>query len=92
MVSLGADGALLASYDGRVYKCGIPEGKLIDSTGAGDSMIAGFMAKDLTGADKRECLRFSVACGSASAFSYGLMDAAGLEKVLQQMPEPEILL
>ncbi len=92
LVSLGAEGAILAADDGHVYTCGIPEGKLIDSTGAGDSMTAGFIAKALTGSAKRDCLRYAVACGSASAYSYDLLDAAGLEKVWQRMPEPETLI
>ncbi len=91
LVSLGADGALLAADDGRVYICGIPEGQLIDSTGAGDSMTAGFIAKDLSGAGKSECLRYAVACGSASAYSYDLLTAAELEKVYLRTPEPETL-
>ncbi len=91
LVSLGAEGALLAADDGRVYTCGIPKGKLIDSTGAGDSMVAGFIAKDSSGASKEDCLRFAVACGSASSYSYELLDAAGLEQVLSRMPKAEML-
>ena len=82
---------MLAADDGRVYACGIPEGKLIDSTGSGDSMAAGFIAKDASGASKEESLRFAVACGSASAYSYELLDRAGLDRIYARMPEPEIL-
>jgi 1-phosphofructokinase len=91
LVSLGAEGALLAADDGRIYTCGIPEGKLIDSTGAGDSMVAGFIAKDSSGAAKEDCLRFAVACGSASSYSHELLDAAGLEQVFSRMPKAEML-
>lgn len=92
LVSLGAKGALLAADDGHIYTCGIPEGKLIDSTGAGDSMLAGFVSKDLSGAEKSECLRFAVACGSTSAYSYELRQVDELEKVYQRTPKPETLL
>ena len=91
LVSLGADGALLAADDGKVYICGIPEGQLIDSTGAGDSMTAGFIAHDLSGASKKESLKYAVACGSASAYSYDLLTAAELGKVFLRTPEPEII-
>ena len=92
LVSLGPEGALLAVDDGHVYTCGVPEGKLIDSTGAGDSMTAGFIAKDRSGAAKKDCLRYAVACGSASAYSYDLLDSAGLEKVYRRMPKPQIII
>ena len=91
LVSLGSDGALLAADDGYAYFCRIPEGQLIDSTGAGDSMVAGFVAKDLTGASKAECLQFAVACGSASAYSYGLLERKDLEQICLRMPEPEMI-
>ena len=88
MVSLGAGGGLLAADDGGVYTCSTPEGKLIDSTGAGDSMVAGFVAQTLSGANKAECLRFAVACGCASTYSYELLDADGLRKVFEKTPRP----
>ena len=88
MVSLGAEGALLAADNGRIYTCTVPQGKLIDSTGAGDSMVAGFIAKDIDRAERDECLRFAVACGCASAYSYELLDPAGLQKVYSQTPAP----
>ena len=92
LVSLGADGALLASGDGKVFACSIPEGELVNSTGAGDSMVAGFIARDLTGGTKEDCLRFAVACGSASSYSYGLLEQDGLKEVLDRMPEPELII
>lgn len=88
LVSLGAEGGLLAADDGQVYTCAIPSGKLIDSTGAGDSMVAGFTAKNLCRADRAECLRFAVACGCASTYSYGLLDAKKLEEVYARTPHP----
>lgn len=86
LVSLGPDGGLLAADDGKVYTCGVPKGKLIDSTGAGDSMVAGFVAKSITHDEKAESLRFAVACGCASSYSYGLLEADVLVQVYQNTP------
>ena len=88
LVSLGADGALLAADNGQVFICAVPAGKLIDSTGAGDSMAAGFIAKDIESGERAECLRFAVACGCASAYSYGLLDAETLARVYAETPAP----
>ena len=88
LISLGADGALLAADDGQIYTCAIPSGKLKDSTGAGDSMVAGFIAKDLSGAAKDECLRYAVACGCASAYSDELLMPDELEHLYTNTPSP----
>lgn len=88
LVSLGADGALLAADDGQIYTCGVPVGTLRDSTGAGDSMVAGFVAADLSGADRRECLRYAVGCGCASAYSFDLLDRKDLDGLLKKMTSP----
>lgn len=86
LVSLGPDGALLAADDGHVYSCAVPAGKLIDSTGAGDSMVAGFMAKDAAHAGRDECLRFAVACGCASAYSYELLELGEANRLYEKTP------
>ena len=91
LVSMGKDGALLAADDGGIRSCGIPGGELIDSTGAGDSMAAGFIAEEIFGGDRSECLRFAVACGSASAYSFGLADAEKINEVLSQTPVPVLM-
>ena len=44
LVSLGKDGAILVSEDGHVYYCAGAKGKLLNSVGSGDSMVAGFIA------------------------------------------------
>lgn len=89
LVSLGPDGALLASEDGGVYTCAVPAGQLIDSTGAGDSMVAGFVAKKLSGSEAVECLRYAVACGCASSYSYDLLELPFLDQVYSRTPLPE---
>ena len=44
LVSLGGEGALLAGEDGKIYRYRSPKGTLVNSVGAGDSMVAGFLA------------------------------------------------
>ena len=89
LVSLGAAGALLSADDGQIYTCNVPRGDLKDSTGAGDSMVAGFIAKDLSGAARDECLRYAVACGCASAYSDELLMPDELKLVYADTPLPE---
>ena len=91
LVSLGPDGALLAADSGGVYSCAVPKGTLIDSTGAGDSMVAGFVARDSDHADRAECLRYAVACGCASAYSYELLKSAELDRLYAVTPQPVLL-
>ena len=64
LVSLGENGALLASKD-RIYYSHAPEVKVFSSVCAGDCMLAGFIAAYLNGASKQEALLYAVACGSA---------------------------
>lgn len=69
LVSMGAEGAVLAGADGMVYAAPAPEGKLINSVGAGDSMVAGFLAGWEERKDYRYAFFMGLAAGSASAFS-----------------------
>ncbi len=72
LVSMAGDGAVLAAADGNVYFCDAPKGNVVHSTGAGDSMVAGFLyAKENAFSDK-DALRFAICAGSASAFSEDL--------------------
>ena len=72
LVSMAGDGALLLTEEGRVHKIGVPKGTVINSVGAGDSMVAGFLAGYLKKADYGYALRLGTAAGSATAFSDGL--------------------
>ena len=69
LVSMGADGALLVDEYGKVNNSFAPKGDVINSVGAGDSMIAGFLYGYLETNDYEKALNFAVATGSASAFS-----------------------
>lgn len=88
LVSLGGDGAMLAADNGQIFTCAVPEGTLIDSTGAGDSMVAGFIAKEIENCQRDECLRFAVACGCASAYSSDLLNSENLKRIFEKTPYP----
>ena len=71
IVSMGSKGALLVNKEGA-YLAEAPKGELINSVGAGDSMVAGFIAGIETGRSPEDSFRLAVASGSATAYSYGL--------------------
>lgn len=80
IISMGGDGALLVAENGEVLYCNSPKGKVIDTVGAGDSMVAGFIAGYMQYANYAKALQFAVATGSATAFSEWLAEK---EYVLQ---------
>ena len=69
MVSLSGDGAVFVSETGEIFEADVPPGTLINAVGAGDSMIAGFLAGWETSADYKKAFHMAVAAGSASAYS-----------------------
>ena len=79
LVSMAGDGALLCAEDGAVYKLPAPQGKVVNSVGAGDSMVAGFLAGWQCSGDCRQAFCWGVAAGSASAFSPGLATRSQVE-------------
>ncbi len=72
LVSMAGKGAVLISEEGQVIMAEAPEGMLINSVGAGDSMVAGFAAGWISERDYEKAFRLGVAAGSASAFSENL--------------------
>ena len=72
LVSMAGDGALLLDEEGKIHRMGVPKGKVLNSVGAGDSMVAGFLAGYLQTGSYREALKLGTAAGSATAFSIGL--------------------
>ncbi|MBR4965909.1 MAG: hexose kinase, partial [Lachnospiraceae bacterium] len=78
LVSLGEEGAILVSENGEVYSQTAYEGKLCNSVGAGDSMVAGFLAGMQKG-DYETALRLGTAAGSATAFAEGLASKKEIE-------------
>ena len=80
MVTLGNLGAVLVYKNGESYTQAAPKGEVISAVGAGDSAVAAFLAEYLKSGDYKNCLKLSVAAGSATAFSNGL---AKSEKIIE---------
>lgn len=85
LVSMAGEGAVLVAEDGQVLETEAPKGKLINGVGAGDSMVAGFMAGYMEKHDYRHAFCMGVAAGSASAFSENLATGAEIKKVYDQI-------
>lgn len=81
LVSMAGDGAVLVAEDGSVYEAEAPEGKVINSVGAGDSMVAGFLAGYLESRNYEEAFYMGLCTGSASAFSEELATAKEVKKL-----------
>lgn len=92
LVSMAKDGAILASENGEIRKCLPPDGKAVNSVGAGDSMVAGFLAGYLQSGSYETAFRMGLAAGSASAFSDWLATADEVEQVLAGFQHETILL
>lgn len=86
LVSLGGAGALLLDENGGVHRRAEPQGKPVNTVGAGDSTVAGFLTGWLRTGDYAQALRLGVACGSATAFCLGLAERADVDAVLGRMP------
>lgn len=71
LVSMAGDGAVLIDEYNNVHRCGVCKGKVVNSVGAGDSMVAGFIA-GLEKGDYEYALKLGTAAGGATAFSSGL--------------------
>ncbi len=71
LVSMGSKGAILVKK-GKYLKANAPKGKYINSIGAGDSMVAGFISAYSKHLSDKETLKLAVACGSATAYSYDI--------------------
>ena len=85
LVSMAGDGALLVDELGEVHRALCPQGTVVNSVGAGDSMLAGFLAGWLRTGDYGAALRLGVACGSATAFSLGLAGRRQIEALLGRL-------
>lgn len=68
LVSLGGHGAVLVDPQGKAWQANAPKGRVVNTIGSGDSMVAGFLAAMEETHDPEEALRLGVAAGSASAF------------------------
>ncbi len=85
LISMGGQGALLIDEDGNKWYQSAPEGIVVNTVGAGDSMVAGFLSQWLKTGDYKDALRYGTAAGSASAFSEGLAEKEKISLVFNQM-------
>lgn len=89
LISMAGDGALFVCENGKVYFCDAPKGQVVNSVGAGDSMVAGFIAGYVKTQDYLQAFKMGVATGSASAFSKNLATADEVELLLKTINEVE---
>ncbi|MGL5354147.1 MAG: 1-phosphofructokinase [Clostridium sp.] len=85
LISMAGDGAIFVTENCEVIKSSVPKGKVINSVGAGDSMVGGFIAGYLKNNKLEEAFKMGVATGSASAFSEGLATKDKIEELLAQI-------
>ena len=85
LVSMAKDGAILLDENGKVSRMGVAKGTVVNSVGAGDSMVAGFLAGYLETGDYEYALKLGTACGGATAFHSGLATKEEIEGVLQTL-------
>ena len=84
LVSMGADGATLVNKNIRLYR-EAPEGKVISTTGSGDSMVAGFIAGFGEKGHTEDGFKLGLAAGSASAFCAGLAGRDEIYELVKQI-------
>ena len=84
LVSMAGEGAVLVTENGEVYKADAPKGILKNSVGAGDSMVAGFLAGYLEKENYKDAFAMGVCTGSASAFSEELATKEEVAALLEK--------
>ena len=85
LISMAGEGAVLVAEDGQVFEEPAPKGQLVNGVGAGDSMVAGFMAGWMEKKDYEHAFHMGIAAGSASAFSENLATKEEINTVYQQI-------
>ena len=85
LVSMAGDGAVLLDELGMVHRCPVCKGTVQNSVGAGDSMVAGFIAGYEQGGDYEYALKLGTAAGGATAFSAGLGKKELIKELLKQL-------
>lgn len=85
LISMAGEGAVLIDADGNVHSAPAPKGTLVNGVGAGDSMVAGFMAGWMEKQDYEYAFHMGVSAGSASAFSENLATKEEIEAVYRQV-------
>ena len=85
LVSMAGQGAVLVDEKNAVHTLAAPQGKLVNAVGAGDSMVAGFVAGWTKQQDYDYAFRMGIAAGSASAFSELLATSQEIEQVYETL-------
>lgn len=85
LVSMGKDGALLITENNEVLISNVPKGSVINSVGAGDSMVAGFISGYINSNSYEEALKLGATSGSATAFSSDLATKEFIDKLIQEI-------
>ncbi len=84
IISRGAMGSIYADKD-HVYVADSIKGEVRNTVGAGDSMVGGFLSAYANQQAAHHCFKQSVACGSATAFEYGLAKRATIDSILKKV-------
>jgi 1-phosphofructokinase len=85
LVSMGKDGALLITENDEIFTSSVAKGTVKNSVGAGDSMVAGFIAGYLNSEDYEKALNLGAASGSATAFSNDLASKEYINELFTQI-------
>lgn len=85
LVSMAGAGGVLAAENGQTYEAPAPKGTVINSVGAGDSMVAGFLYGLITTDSFEQAFYTGLACGSASAFSEQLATKDAVNHILKTL-------
>ena len=85
LVSKGGDGAILIPEEGKTKKIGVPEGRVINTVGAGDSMVAGFLAGYMKNGEISKALNLATAAASATCISEGLGEKSTIMMQLEKI-------
>lgn len=85
LVSRASKGAILISEEGAIYESSAPKGNVVNSVGAGDSMVAGFITGYITTQDYEQAFKMGLATGSASAFSSQLATKEEVYKLMENL-------
>lgn len=75
IVSRGVNGGVMVTEDGETYSSLPPRGEVVNSTGAGDSVVAGFLYSFIESDNMKKAFYMGMRCGSATACSSGIASA-----------------
>ncbi|MDT8860921.1 1-phosphofructokinase [Alkalihalobacillus sp. MEB130] len=89
LVSFAGDGAILGTKDTILF-ANTPKGEVVNSVGAGDSVVAGFLAARTEKMSLEESFTFAVATGSATAFSKGFAERNEIERLMSKIDIKEL--